>query len=929
MNRFALLFSLLLLVSSGCGSSGGSSDVVGSDAVSDGSLTDIPAGDSLEDLSGSDQLADVIEEDGVGPDGTVEDLKDVTVPDSETDVPIQPDVPVEIEPDVPPVDELIIEIVEPVADSTVQGSIRVRIVPVGIDELPLDNISVYVNDVYAFNDKKLPTEFVLDTTSRTGSELKITANAYLADMTATDTVTVPMDNPDFDIAKVYSRTPFYKNGDTVYLYVTTGKTGMELTADFSAMDSGFEPGDENVQETLQGQYLLTYVLSTTNTQTDGYYTIPITASDGSFEWSYSGLQLVLRNSPLLPVKLKGGIFVPGTLPDSTIGWTQPISLIYGNEFIITGGSAKVNVDFGGYESPEEIVGILVGLDGYYGYYQIPIENSAGEEELLMLLRAYIDPETPPSSMAVKIAVRDARGRISPYRTHNLAVQDVGSGDVQVSISWDADDDVDLHVIDPFGCEMYYGHKNCNPGWLDLDSNPGCSIDGINNENVFWPEGQAPTGTFVVRVDFYSDCSGDGPNYTVTLHYCGDIETIEGHFAPGTDDGGGAGSGVTVAQFSNENCGRILRGTIRFQDETFDETGFTATTWKPVRYAMVEVHRLADAQLLSTGYTDRWGNYEIQFNNKEEPGIYLVVKTVTNLEEGLRDITVMNHPKFKQIYSVTSPSIDETEDEFPVLDFDIPEIVGAGAFNILDVVEDGYDLIRRMTGKELGELHVYWATGADTTETLFCSEYFYNQGICSEMMALSVQGKDTDRDEYDDMVILKEFFKYALARTAKDDNPGGVHFGTRDDPRRSWTEGVSTFFACSTLNSRYFVNSRPMGVYEVYDLEAMESPFAFGTKTGTMSGPVSEYLVSAVLWDLFDGAGAESFDIVDSMAVAVFDSIFSYFSSQDYLGRGFDGVDLVDFLDGWFCRNWGHLTDLETLMESRQFNYDFAGPAVCE
>lgn len=919
------LFMLMALVSCASSTSGESDTGIQQDAVSD--LDGLNPDGRVDDAEPQDQIEDPNGDTGKDgkPGDATPDGKDIPLPDVQPE--LIPDTQ-DVEPDVPVIENLQIEIVEPTGAGPFRGSIRVKVIPVGLAELKVDNVSVYINDKFSFNDKKLPTEFVLDSMTKPGTELKIKANAYLGDLVATDEVVVPLDNPSFRFKRVHPRSPVYKNGDMLYLHVNTGKTGMTLSADLSAMDSTWEPGKELVQESVQGQYLITHRISADNTRSDGPARVVLTASDGLHDMQYRGVELILQNQPLNPLYFRGGIFVPGSMPPSSDNWTQPISLVFGNEFIITGGSAKVNVDFGGYAHPEEIVGLIFGLDGYYGYYQVPLEDSLGEEEILVLMRKFVGNEVPPANLALKIAARDVRGRISPYRTRNLSVQNVGSGDVQVSISWDTNDDVDLHVVDPFGCEMYYGRKNCPPGWLDLDSNPACNIDGINNENVFWPPGQAPNGTFIVRVDFWEDCVQQGPNYTVTLHYCGDIEVIEGHFAPGTDDGGGAGSGVTVAQFSNENCGRILRGTVRYEDRTFDETGFTAATWKPVRYAQVEVRRLDGGGLLATGYTDRWGRYEIQFNNKLTPGIYLVVKSVTNIEEGLRKITVMNHPKFKQIYSVVSPSIDESLTEFPELDFDIPEVIGAGAFNILDVTGMGYDMVRLMTGRNLGDLFVFWATGADTTDTLFCSEFFYNQGSCSELMALSVQGKEIDRDEYDDMVILKEFFKFALARVTRDDNPGGAHYGTREDPRLSWSEGVSTFFASSALNSRYFVNGRPDGVYDVFDLETMDSPFAFKTSTGGQSGKVSNYLISSVLWDLFDAADDEDLDTIEGMTQAVFDSVFHYFDGSSFVDRGFPGVDLVDFLDGWFCRGWGEKPGLEAILQERQFPYDFGGPANC-
>ena len=643
------------------------------------------------------------------------------------------------------------------------------------------------------------------------------------------------------------------------------------------------------------------------------------------------MKLGLRNLALIPIRIEGGIFVAGQIPEPDPMWEQPVELIYGNEFVITGGSAKVNVDFSGYTYPNEIVGVLVGMEGYSGYYQRPLEASFGDEELLLLLKVYIEGEEPPNKLPLRIAVRDVMGRISEAQPYELSVQSVGSGDIQVSISFDTDTDVDLHVVEPNGCEIYYGNDQCpSGGWLDLDSNPACWFDYVNNENIYWPDGSAPVGTYIVRADFYEDCCYCGAQYTVTIHYCGDMEIYEGSFAPGTDDSGGEGDGVTVATFSNTNCGRVLRGRVRYEDKSFDRNGFSGSTWKPVRHATVEVHRASDGELLATGWTDRFGDYEIQFSNKQDPGIYIVVKSETNIDEGLRKITIMNHPKFKVVYTVSSASIDETLDEFPVLDFDIPEVVGAGAFNIMDVLISGYDLIRLMTGKDLGWLHSYWATGADTTDTLYCSQYFYDLAICTEKAALSVQGKDIDRDEYDDMVISKEFFKFALEQVSQDDNPGGGSDGTRDDPRRAWSEGVSAFFACDVLDYPHFVNSRPWGVYIVNDLEGMDSPFSFSTANGAQSGPVSEYLVSAALWDFRDAASDdEPFDTISNMPLGIYDAIFNYFPSDLFLDNGFEGVDFVDFLDGWFCRYWGDEGDVTSIVvEHRDFPYDFSGPGSC-
>ncbi len=908
------------------GDAGPGADTIGGDA-----MTDAPGADSAGDTGPGDDISveDVPTGDVPGEDVPAEDVPAVDIPGD--DVPVE-DVPVEDLPgedaDVQTTVDWGIIIVDPIQDAELNGAIRVALEPVGTDEWLPESVSLWANGQPIYWDKKLPTEVLLDTATLDDGVVTLEARAKDGTWEVSDTVDIIVVNPKFGFQRIAPSKPFTANGETVSIFLSTGLPGLEITADFSALDETWTPGAEDVYQIGGGKYQVSWTVAGENTTPDGLYTIPVTLSDGDFTLTYNELRLKLQNGQEIPLTVDGGIFVDEIPPPPSTAWTQPISLVYGNDFIITGGSATLNVNFADYAYVDEIIGIIVWANDYAGYYQKPLQDPTGDEELLLLLRAFVEPDVPPDALTLNFQVVDEIGRVSPVMQKTLSVESVGSGDIQVSVAWDHDDDVDLHVVEPAGCEIYYANDICGSGgWLDLDSNPACSIDGINNENIFWPLGQAPTGTFIVRVDFYSDCSMQGVNYTTTIHYCGNVEVYDGTFAPGTDDSGGSGSGVEVATFNNENCGRLLRGTIRYEDRTFDRWGFRGKTWSPARYAELELYRSSDDTLLGTGWTDRFGRYELSFDNNGQPGVYLKILSKTNHENGLRPITIFNHPKFKQVYSVTSFEIDENETDYPILDFDIPAEVGAGAFNILDVLVDGSDLTRRMTGKDMGAIGAYWATGTDTTDTLYCSETLYNGGICQELGGLNIQGKDTDRDEYDDMVILKEFFKLVLDRVSNDDGTGEKAFGARTDPNLAWTEGVSMFYAAAVLYTQWFVNSLPFGVYSVTNLEGVASPFSYKTGNGEMSGKLSDWLVAAALWDLLDPAGSEAEAV--SNRLAVFDAIFNYLPSGQFTDRGVPGVDLVDFLDGWFCRAWGQQAEVEGIVvDERQFPYDFAGPASC-
>jgi len=96
---------------------------------------------------------------------------------------------------------------------------------------------------------------------------------------------------------------------------------------------------------------------------------------------------------------------------------------------------------------------------------------------------------------------------------------LGTGDVQVTLRWSAPVDLDLHVTDPYGEEIWYGHRLAGSGGeLDVDANAGCnSMLEQPVENVFWPYGGAPGGDYQVYVVYYMDCGFFSPvSYEVTI-----------------------------------------------------------------------------------------------------------------------------------------------------------------------------------------------------------------------------------------------------------------------------------------------------------------------------------------------------------------------------------------------------------------------------
>lgn len=87
---------------------------------------------------------------------------------------------------------------------------------------------------------------------------------------------------------------------------------------------------------------------------------------------------------------------------------------------------------------------------------------------------------------------------------------LGTGDVQVTLRWNSNDDLDLAVTDPNGDTAFFNNPTIpSGGQLDVDSNAGC-ISSFPNpvENVYWDADNTPEGVFVANVSLYTRCTGD-------------------------------------------------------------------------------------------------------------------------------------------------------------------------------------------------------------------------------------------------------------------------------------------------------------------------------------------------------------------------------------------------------------------------------------
>jgi len=105
-----------------------------------------------------------------------------------------------------------------------------------------------------------------------------------------------------------------------------------------------------------------------------------------------------------------------------------------------------------------------------------------------------------------------------------------SGDVQITLSWNNYNDLDLICTDPKGATVYFENpKVPSGGQLEIDMNVDYPDSKNPIENIYWPMGGAPNGTYNIYLNYYQKHEPhiDATPYTVTAKYGGKTEQFQG------------------------------------------------------------------------------------------------------------------------------------------------------------------------------------------------------------------------------------------------------------------------------------------------------------------------------------------------------------------------------------------------------------------
>lgn len=146
-------------------------------------------------------------------------------------------------------------------------------------------------------------------------------------------------------------------------------------------------------------------------------------------------------------------YIDKSLPSGT---AQIVSEFNINNYVINGGSAIIS-----FTSTEILKSLNIAIKGINGYYEVKLhehapKSSVTEDSYQYEVVLAINQNIAVQNFKLALSVTSVDGQISPIsESKDISVIEAGTGKLQVILSWDQEDDLDLHVITPAETHISY------------------------------------------------------------------------------------------------------------------------------------------------------------------------------------------------------------------------------------------------------------------------------------------------------------------------------------------------------------------------------------------------------------------------------------------------------------------------------------------
>lgn len=276
------------------------------------------------------------------------------------------------------------------------------------------------------------------------------------------------------------------------------------------------------------------------------------------------------------------------LPQPTV--SQPIQATM-NERVLAGGQNFITIS-----SPVELAKVNVSMDGQEGYWEIPVTPITRAD--VYSYRFVLDMGTElAQDVSLQISGVTPNGDITPAVKCEVKYVESLSGDLAINLTFSNEKDVDLHVVTPYGYHIFYRDRGLTDraameekmqqmredpdfNWedfdsdefeaqflmfgLDHDSNAGCSIDKLNNENIVFNEKYVCDGKYTIYLDMYENCdfNSDPTSWGVAVRYQGNL--VNSGISVGSNPANGVFPANEPSNYGSDDVNKLKYKVIEFE-----------------------------------------------------------------------------------------------------------------------------------------------------------------------------------------------------------------------------------------------------------------------------------------------------------------------------------------------------------------------------
>jgi hypothetical protein len=266
-----------------------------------------------------------------------------------------------------------------------------------------------------------------------------------------------------------------------------------------------------------------------------------------------------------PLRIPQAAFKEGALP-STPGAKPEVTAIETASTLVR--SRQSGKSIGGRTSPEAVAVAIAFADLGTGYWVFPVggPDPANGGELEWNATVDFGANLPIGKHDLAVVAIDGAGHPGALRTLGVCVPSETPDNLAacdptaklpatvISLTWDSPVDLDLVVAAPDGSVVSskrpkLGGTDAGAWAIDRDSNSGCVFDGIQREDLVFPEAPPP-GSYLIYANLFSACGRAPVHFHVAVTQAGNVTlTREGTLlAVGANGGAALGTFVTEVAF---------------------------------------------------------------------------------------------------------------------------------------------------------------------------------------------------------------------------------------------------------------------------------------------------------------------------------------------------------------------------------------------